>query len=511
MKFMRVLGVLRVRRAKRQISLLRRSLFAVGLTVSLVNAQDDEYLVNFANEAATFHEQIEAIESDFGPFDTRLLEPLSALAELEIENGHAEAAAELLRRQLQISRNAFGFEDPRLLAVLDSLIRAEVAQSQWQQAADYLDLRSQLFLNLAEPAASSSAVQFEYIDALSTRSSWLVQQVALIPTRTAVRTFFDAREIEEQIADLSDAALDELQQLEQGPSNKDGETLLRWLPIVYRQAYNDYSLVQLLNARSGFSYDTIDYLRRREGESAMHKLSSPRYISRVLSSPLNRIPMLEKGDPIGIGYLRDAYFRVRSMDKRLEALLAHQVEIGISAEEIAHTRQALALVRIVRGDYQVLQKRGSGISEYKEAQALLREAGIAQEEIDRYFSRPTLIPSETLTLDFQAALDQIPEGECIANFTALSERLATLASPDIGEVGELLDFPEAEFLMRFDVSRRGRATGINIDTEGVDDARLRRAANRALKDLQFRPAVADGRTVRQRDVCMTFRIPIVAR
>jgi hypothetical protein len=98
------------------------------------------------SDAALYTAQIEAIESEVGPFDSRLLEPLAGLAELQFERGDFEASASSLRRQLQITRNTFGFEDPRLLPLVDALVRTEIARSNWQQVADYLDLRSQIYI-----------------------------------------------------------------------------------------------------------------------------------------------------------------------------------------------------------------------------------------------------------------------------------------------------------------------------------------------------------------------------
>ncbi len=96
------------------------------------------------SDAALYMAQIEAARIRIRPLDSRLLEPLAGLAELQFEQGDFEDAASSLRRRLQITRNTFGFEDPRLLPLVDSLVRTEIARSNWQQVADYLDLKSDL-------------------------------------------------------------------------------------------------------------------------------------------------------------------------------------------------------------------------------------------------------------------------------------------------------------------------------------------------------------------------------
>lgn len=502
-------------------------LYYLTLTISLLLASSDVAAQGTPIEdaaspdsAVSYAAQIQEFEFEFGPLDRRLLEPLAGLAELQFERGDFDAAAATLRRQLQITRNTFGFEDSRLLPLVDSLVRAEIARSDWQQVADYLDLRSQIFIGSFDESRALEedeellnledvAARMELANALSLQSGWLMQQVALTPTRDAIDSFFDARELDERVSDLAEDVIESLESLPRENSSAAEFLLLtQWLPLMYRQSVNDYNLVQLLNAQSGFSYDTIDYLVRREG-GAINKLSSPGFSARSISGPMNRIPMLENGDPIGVGYLRDGYFGVRKMDIRLSDFLERQLTAGASDSDLASTRQALAAARIYRGDYLLLQNRGSGIREYREAYQLLLESGVDQVEIDSYFARPALIPAAQLRLTFDELKADKSESECLPNFTALSDRLATLAAPSDDASAWAIELPHAEITARFGVSRRGQATGVQIDEVGAEDAGLRRAVNRAMKDLQFRPAIASGRSQRLRDQCLLFRIPVL--
>ncbi|MDB2505411.1 hypothetical protein N9X92_06830 [Gammaproteobacteria bacterium] len=497
-------------------------LYCLTLTISLLLASSEVAAQGpqiedaaSSDSAVSYAAQIQEFEFEFGPLDRRLLEPLAGLAELQFERGDFDAAAATLRRQLQITRNTFGFEDSRLLPLVDSLVQAEIARSDWQQVADYLDLRSQIFIGSFDESRALEedkelldlegvAARMELANALSLQSAWLMQQVALTPTRDAIDSFFDARELDERIFDLSEDVIERLESLpRENGSAAEFLLLTQWLPFMYRQSVNDYSLVQLLNAQSGFSYDTIDYLIRREG-GAINKLSSPGFSARSISGPNNRIPMLEKGDPIGVGY-----FGVREMDIRLSDFLERQLTAGASDSDLASTRQALAAAKIYRGDYLLLQNRGSGMREYREAYQLLLESGVDAVEVDGYFARPALIPATQLRLTFDALKADKSESECLPSFTALSDRLATLAAPSNDASAWAIELPHAEITARFGVSRRGKATGVKIDEVGAEDAGLRRAVNRAMKDLQFRPAIASGRSQRLRDQCLLFRIPVL--
>lgn len=502
-------------------------LFCLTLTIFLLMASSEVSAQGTpiedaasADSAVSYTAQIQEFEFEFGPLDRRLLEPLAGLAELQFEGGDFDSATATLRRQLQITRNTFGFEDSRLLPLVDSLVRAEIARSDWQQVADYLGLRSQIFIGSFDESHALEeesdllnlegvAARMELANALSLQSGWLMQQIALTPTRDAIDSFFDARELDERIFDLAENVIESLESLP--PENRSAAEFLlltQWLPLMYRQSVNDYSLVQLLNAQSGFSYDTIDYLIRREG-GAINKLSSPGFSARSISGPTSRIPMLEKGDPIGVGYLRDGYFGIREMDVRLSDFLERQLAVGASDNDLASTRQALAAAKIYRGDYLLLQNRGSGMREYREAYQLLLESGVDAVELDGYFARPALIPATRLRLTFDELKADKSESECLPSFTALSDRLATLEAPSDDDSNWAIELPHAEITARFRLSRRGKATGVEIDEVGAEDAGLRRAVNRAMKDLQFRPAIADGRTQRLSDQCLLFRIPVL--
>ena len=459
----------------------------------------------FTQQKALYLEQIEELESQFGPLDRRLLEPLEALANLETEYGDIEGAGATLRRQLQITRNAFGFEDPRLLPIYNELIRAAVAQGLWEEVGDTLTRRSQLLIDqLDSGPQSGEAAQRAYLTAvtLGLQADWLVQQLAFLPTRDAVSTFFEAREIEDRINDL---ARDSLESLESDEGPLDLDTFAQWARVAYRQALSDISLVQMLNAGGGFAYDSVDYLTRRQGLAAMQKLSSPGLGGRLSSGPLNRVPMLENGDPVGIGYLRDSYFTVRRLDTQLEQWL--ESESAADSQSRERALEMLGMLRIAKGDFQIIQQRGSGIREYKQAQELLRQAGIDQQAIDAYFARPVRIPVQELVLSF----DENSAETCLASTTALSERLPSVPQPKINDANLQLALPSVDLPLQFDVSRRGRATNVKLLAEFEDKAmeRLARTVRRALQDQQFRPVVFEGRTRRAREQCMTIRVPVL--
>ena len=72
-----------------------------------------------------YQAQIQDFESEFGPMDNRLLEPLAGLINILVEQRQFERVAEIQSRQLSILRANSGFENLDLLPVLRSMIQVQ--------------------------------------------------------------------------------------------------------------------------------------------------------------------------------------------------------------------------------------------------------------------------------------------------------------------------------------------------------------------------------------------------
>ena len=86
-----------------------------------------------------YEAQIEDFESEFGPMDNRLLEPLAGLINILIEQRQFERVAEIQSRQLSILRANSGFENLDLLPVLRNMIQVQQALGNWEESSDHLE------------------------------------------------------------------------------------------------------------------------------------------------------------------------------------------------------------------------------------------------------------------------------------------------------------------------------------------------------------------------------------
>ena len=58
--------------------------------------------------------------------------------------------------------------------------------------------------------------------------------------------------------------------------------------------------------------------------------------------------------------------------------------------------------------------------------------------------------------------------------------------------------------LSFNISRRGSVTSVDVLVASPDERSVRRKAQRAVRDVQFRPSIVDGEATRLRDVQMRY-------
>ncbi len=80
-----------------------------------------------------YQAQLEELESGFGPFDSSLLEPLGAIAELLTRAGAYQQVTEIQNRQLALLRTSLGLEHPDLVPMVRAIIDNQRRLGNWQE------------------------------------------------------------------------------------------------------------------------------------------------------------------------------------------------------------------------------------------------------------------------------------------------------------------------------------------------------------------------------------------
>ena len=451
----------------------------------LSHAAEDRLLIGSAlgnaEQLVAYQLQIEDLEFEFGPYHPSLIEPLESMIALLNEDEDYERVAQLQNRQLQVMRTELGFEHPDLVPLLQSIMTTQLALGNWEEISDQLEHIRHLRTTVdgENPELLLGAIQ-DQID-------WLFSRITIEDRREQVRNFFKIRDLYEELEDIVEDTY--------------GEDSLEAAPWLYKVAHHEYHLVSFLNASKGLGSESVDRLVRREGTFGLESQNRNGLSSRSIFGNSSLIPVVDKGRPIGDGYLSDAY----SMVNKIQEVVEENSDL-----------EAQAMMMIYRADFQLLSDRGTGIRGYRDARDMLLEAGIAEEEVHWFFERPMVIPMETLHLGFAGALAELKERiEPIASvkerqmhlglFTSWTEALRSTPMPQSKNQFWHLDYPFKYADISFSVNSRGRASSVDVLATGPEELDSKRNISRSVRDIHFRPAIIDNKARRVKDVRMRYQ------
>ena len=440
-----------------------------------------------------YEQQLEEYESEFGFFDIRLREPLIAIEALHAKLGNYPEVRTTQNRRLQLTRAALGLEHPDIIPLVEAMVRTDIRLSNWIEVSDHLEhLRT---LAIANYGIDSEQAML----ALQRQASWYEVRVYVDENRERADNFMEARDIYEKLLDLAE--------------DKYGEGDPRLVPWLNRRAYSLYQQVAGLNVDSPVAMDMIQETVRKDGPARLETSRIRGFINPISPGGINRvIPVTEKGEPVGVAYLRLANGFINDIEDIAEAL---------GDAEMA------AMAQLYHGDYAYLQGRSIGRSDYREAREKLLALGIEPERLDAFFGRPMIIPIPIFYSSFsdleayQRSGSELPlVGEVdvaedadpwetpihLGQFRAWEQGLASIPLPQ--PVDGLLEFqtPLYSVDVRFRINSRGNISGVKGLGIEPEDRRARSQAVRAVRNLQFRPALYGNRAKPRDHVELRYQI-----
>ena len=469
---------------KRPFLKLFESPFIVLLCLpAMVFAQNNT--VSVSNESLRdlqrYQTQIEDMESEYGPFDNRLLEPLASIIDFYIEQGDFEEVAEIQIRQLSIMRTTLGFENPELIPMVRRMIEVQQVLGNWDAVSDNLE-------HIRFLVASNFGTQSEeLLLAMENQAQWLLTSFYLGEQRRQSDNFLDARDLYRDIYRLSEKVYGE-----------ESEELYPWH---YKRAYSLALLVQLLNTEDSFSGEIFNDVVRSDGPNQLEYGLRGGVVSASPFVGLGRQIAVVDGDGLlGEGYLRQGLGFINDIRDIAED------RGDLEAEAIAH---------IYRGDFNVLMERGSGRRQYREAQEKLVQAGISQESIENFFRTPMPLPMPKFYPKFgdlvayqQSILNEVPdrseESLHLGTFRAWHENARAVQKPVSSDPLLRIGLPQFQVDLSFNISSRGNASNVDVLSSIPEDSRVTREGARAVREMKFRPAYEGDRARRVRDVRMRY-------
>lgn len=141
------------------------------LDIDALPELDEQTALEISRQITLHQENLEALESELGPYDPSLIEVLKDMGRYYLDLGQFQSAAVFFERALSITRISDGLYSPSQIEVLVSLIKAYKAAGDWEAADDKEHLALHIETRLYEPGSQA------YANAVLAFGEWKLQAV----------------------------------------------------------------------------------------------------------------------------------------------------------------------------------------------------------------------------------------------------------------------------------------------------------------------------------------------
>lgn len=425
----------------------------IAADAALVNEAIEESAIEISNRLTErmdlYREQIGNLETEFGPFDRALLEPLQSLTELIIETGDLVEVDRILKRRLQLIRTTDGPESLTQFSTLAELIRNDIRRNRWQEVTETFE--HIYWLQSQDPDAEISTV----LEARNAIIAWHFTAIYIDDPNRRTRHFRDAAEIYRQLLRTA-----------QSEFGEESPALIPWL---YQDA------LELFRVKAFFeSKDELGGQARRDIvwlESRRHGLNQVKRIRRIVElmddPEAEAMAMIYEGDFLMLLEIGTAPRQYRNAMEKLE-------EAGIDREKV--------------------------------------EAFFARPQVlpapEFYFSMDEALAAQdaygyTVEPGGEDSDDVIHMGD----FVAWNESLPYAGRPEIPELASSVSRELYAVDVTFSIDSVGNVRTARAQQAEPDEVRIRVNAQNAIEAMQFRPKFGNGRGYRARDVTMRYLYP----
>ena len=415
-----------------------------------------------------YRQLVKKLQTDNGPFDPRLSDPLLGLGQALKNGGNYAEAADIFRRAMYIKRVNNGLYDLDQITILENVIECNTALHNWDEVDDEYQYLLWIFEKAyPEPDPARLAALEEVIN-------WHLTAFTLSSETLPAQHLITARDLNKNAVELAEQLY--------GSSSR--ETASR----LYKLALAEYYIAV------GIQHGGPDGLALADSLLIMNR--NPSYYSMSLKL-------------------------VAKIYRKGVRLLRRIIDIYSDAGAAEPWGEAMAMVYLA--DWNLLfNKQRTAARLYKDAYETFMDSGGNSALIDNYFSKPVLLPLEEfipkpdtfilpehIQVQFEKTGDEPGYIRNLNKYPLISwsGSLPGLAYPATTTAG-VIPFPNNSYAVAgFDVSKKGLAEKIRILDYQSHDVMTRKRAYDMLWSMQFRPRLVKGRPVYSRDYRLRYTLP----
>lgn len=440
-------------------------------------------------------QRVARLQGRQGPYDPGLLNAMNGLSEALISVGELREANDIVEQQIQILRVTDGLYTDGQIALVHRQLSIMAAQQNWLGMQDRLVYLSWLL------ERSDTLSDSEKINNIKVMRDWTRLLLSRGPRQHEAAYLFQLRDMEESALALARETTTE--------------------PAVMQTLIYDHALAEL-NIALGIidGSDTSQILINRTLGLQSNNLRAPQRMTSIqdieATYGARTSTVVERAH-------RTTMMRHHVLIKELESTL---LPAGAEAGDLAAADpESAAMLQLYLGDSVLLRQQyelrlgamagpdrgqsstGSANSYYQKAWELFLQAGYSSEQLNTQFSCPTLLPLPTFSSrlgDSNNECDVLPDSRIELPATALVQDgipgLRYQATPGNSLMSQAAGI-SATF--NFSIGVNGQAGRTQVIAAEPDSTAARIRGRDALEDLQFRPALRDGKAVSTENASMT--------
>ena len=449
-----------------------------------------ESSMEYTAEIQQHRSTIDELQSNLGPFDPLLIQPISALTDLLIEAGDFNEAIDLLEQQLQILRINYGLSSSQQIALLEKLMKLYALRQDWEEVSDRLQYLSWVYGRDAQSPVP------DLLAGLKRLRDWHMYVLNNDRREREPEHLLSIRDISEKSLSLA---------LEYYGEDNPGV-----ISYIYDRAQADLyiALAIMLTSETSPALITMTEGVTSTGTTRLSRLRTASDFEEAYGPRANTVINRSFRNNMSkhfahISTIRNYYATAGNQEAEAMALIYMGDSMLLRDQ---YESNPLAFAGQTRGSSNI----GSANRYYSEATSLLVDSGVPTADTDLFFSCPVLLPVNFFTPVFAAN-----QTGCL--------QLSAADILDLGDIHLLVDTvpdtqhlsilvatePETEIssIVQFTVPGNGQPSRIKVLAADPDTVRNRVQARTIVDRLQFRPAIINGRPALSEKVTMRLILP----
>ena len=471
------------------IALAAQSSGLFAQDIDAVDGTNTQRAIEHAARIENYQDSLNALQSEHGPFDIRLLEPLQGLIGEHIENASFSEAFLLLDQQLQIQRINNGLYSAGQIPVIETMLELQSRSGDWESINDTLQYLTWVYQR------DESLETDAKLAGLKSVGEWHLRALGQDERTREAHHLVRLSALEGMATDLAEEHL-----------GSDSEALV---PYLYDQSIAELYIalaIMLTDDTSQALMLETEGVRSR-GQAGIASSVGGLGVAEVEALYGSRAStVIERSFKANMGASYAELERIRDIFAATGNREAEAMALMFMGDSVLMRQQFEDRPGNFAGMRRGTSSTGSAMMSYEDAMALFADAGIDPALIEALTRCPVMLP---ITVFHASVVEGTPDCDHVeepASYDLGDYNLISTLIPGLeGESSSPDGTLEAQ--LRFNVRTNGQVANMEVVSISTDNTANRVRLRKLTELMQFRPVMREGIPVRAENVSLKVRIP----